>query len=785
MRVGIEIRNIHFGSSGGIAPLIRGVLASAMAGRPDVEFVVYSTLFNSGFFGATPPNARIQVLPPHGYWRDLAAGLRTDDVDVLFRGYPGQTIEGFPNARQIVLVPDIQHEHFPEFFSRTDLYLRRQLFRSALRGVGAIATISEFARSTLIHRDETRSADIVLMPPASQLGAPPEDGAVSVSFAEKIRGFGDYFYFPANLWKHKNHERLLAAFARFRDGTNRPMSLLLSGHQEGWPALSRRYPGLPVHHVGYVSSAELRHLYSHAHALAFFSLYEGFGMPLLEAFECGCPVVCSNTTSLPEVAGDAALTCDPTDVTQIAGLLKRVAEDEELRSELVARGAARHGHYSWQRSADAIMAACTRVASAAAAQVAAPDQPRVSIVTPSFNQGPFLVRTIESVLSQRYPNIEYIVMDGGSTDASVEILRRYGDRLQWSSEKDHGQTDAINKGFARSTGQIRAYLNSDDTLEPDAIEKVVAFFGEHPDVDMVYGNANYVDEQDRVTGSYNTADYSFERLMFDCCICQPAAFWRSSIARLVGEFDASLHLVMDYDYWLRIDRAGGTIRRMPTLLANSRLYAGTKTLSRRADIYRELFATCRRHAGYVDRNYYLGYWHHRIHEEPGLLATVLQCVPRADAALAKTHHAWDTRRDLVLRALMSRRTEPMRRLYRRLKRMLDRRAASTAYAGVSGFFWDGWLAPEAVIDTSAVVPGKELFLTGRAAIPCVIDVRLGDRTVHTQSLSPDSVNRVSLVIDRPGPLRLCFSSHVVDAAQRPLAFLLLGTNLFAEGDIVG
>lgn len=785
MRVGVEIRNIHFGSSGGIAPLIRGVLGSAMASRPDVEFVVYATLFNSGFFDTTPPNVRIQVLPPNGYWRDLAACLRTDGVDVLFRGYPGQTIEGFPNARQAVLVPDIQHEHFPEFFSRTDLYLRRQLFRSALRGVGAIATISEFARSTLRERDETRGADIFLMPPASQLGPPSGNGAVSASFADKVRGFGDYFYFPANLWKHKNHERLLEAFARFRKGTSRPMSLVLSGHPDGWSALSLRYRDLPVHHVGFVSSDELRYLYSHAHGLAFFSLYEGYGMPLLEAFECGCPVICSNTTSLPEVARDAALTCDPTDVTQIAGLLKRIAEDEALCRDLVARGAARLGHYSWERSADAFMAACTRIASADPARAAAPDQPRVSIVTPSLNQGRFLARTIESVLSQSYANIEYIVMDGGSTDESLEILRRYGDRLHWVSEKDNGQADAINKGFSRSTGEIRAYLNSDDTLEPDAIAKVVAFFAEHPDVDMVYGDANYIDEQDRVTGSYNTAEYSFERLMFDCCICQPATFWRSSIARLVGEFDVSLHLVMDYDYWLRLDRAGGTIHHMSTLLANSRLYADTKTLSRRTDIYRELFDICRRHAGYVDRNYYLGYWNHRIHERSGLLATVLQRVPRADAALARTHHAWDTRHDLVHRALTSRRVEPMRRLYRRLKRTLGRRAARTAHAGVRGFYLDGWLAPEAIIDTSAIVPGRELFLTGRAAVHCVINVRLGDRTVHTQSLSPDSVNRVSLVIDRSGPLRLCFSSHVVDAAQRPLAFLLLGTNLFAEVDVVG
>src|SRR5262249_20776417 len=154
-----------------------------------------------------------------------------------------------------------------------------------------------------------------------------------------------------------------------------------------------------------------------------------------------------------------------------------------------------------------------------------------------YNQGRFLRRTIESVLNQTYPAIEYIVIDGGSTDESLDALKSYGNRVRWVSERDSGQTNAINKGFAQCQGDIRAYLNSDDTLEPNAVQKIVEHFATRPELGLLYGDANYIDSQDRVVGGYATAPYSFDRLVHDCCICQPAAFWRSSVSERVGGFD--------------------------------------------------------------------------------------------------------------------------------------------------------------------------------------------------------------------------------------------------------
>ena len=288
----------------------------------------------------------------------------------------------------------------------------------------------------------------------------------------------------------------------------------------------------------------LRKLLEGARALVFFSLYEGFGIPLLEAFDAGTPVLCSNTTSLPEVGRDAVLACDPTDVEAMSELMARIIAEPNLRQDLVRRGKQRLKAYSWEESADNLMAACERVGQRAEAaaqphltRIDVTEWPRVAIVTPSYNQGQFLQRTIESVLTQDYPHIDYIVMDGASTDDSIDILRSFGSRLKWVSERDNGQTHAINKGFARTTGDIRAYLNSDDTLLPGAVQSAVNHFLAHPDCDLVYGKAHLTDEDDFIHDDYRTTDYSFERLVADCFISQPAAFWRTSNRRAgVGPF---------------------------------------------------------------------------------------------------------------------------------------------------------------------------------------------------------------------------------------------------------
>jgi glycosyltransferase involved in cell wall biosynthesis len=137
-------------------------------------------------------------------------------------------------------------------------------------------------------------------------------------------------------------------------------------------------------------------------------------------------------------------------------------------------------------------------------------KPLVSIITPSFNQAPYLRRTMESVLRQDYPNLEYIVVDGGSTDGSQAIIKEYEDRLaHWESVPDRGQTDAINKGFARATGKYLAWLNSDDVYQPGAISEATAYLESHPEVGMVYGDCTFIDADDRQIGRFPAAQTDY------------------------------------------------------------------------------------------------------------------------------------------------------------------------------------------------------------------------------------------------------------------------------------
>ena len=207
-------------------------------------------------------------------------------------------------------------------------------------------------------------------------------------------------------------------------------------------------------------------------------------------------------------------------------------------------------------------------------------QPLVSIVTPSFNQAPYLEATIRSVLEQDYPDIEYIIVDGGSSDGSVDIIRRYADRLAWwVSEADKGQTDALNKGFARARGEILAWLNSDDTYQPGAVAEAAAFLQSRPEVGLVYGDANFIDENGKLIGRFPAAQTDYRRLRRGYVhIPQQAAFFRADLWRKVGPLDPSFYFAMDYDLWVRL-AALAPIHYVPRTWANFRLHTQGKTIA--------------------------------------------------------------------------------------------------------------------------------------------------------------------------------------------------------------
>lgn len=185
--------------------------------------------------------------------------------------------------------------------------------------------------------------------------------------------------------------------------------------------------------------------------------------------------------------------------------------------------------------------------------------PKFSIITPTLNQAEYIRQTIESVLNQDYPNIEYLVIDGGSTDSTLDILQEYGDRFQWVSEKDHGQADAINKGIRKATGDIVAFINSDDYLQPGALRLIANHFLKKPECKWLTGDYIIINQQGQpiqpLTVFYKRLYRRYSSptvLAFTNYIIQPSTFWKRKVHDEIGYFDEALKFAFDYDFWMRL-----------------------------------------------------------------------------------------------------------------------------------------------------------------------------------------------------------------------------------------
>jgi glycosyltransferase involved in cell wall biosynthesis len=236
-----------------------------------------------------------------------------------------------------------------------------------------------------------------------------------------------------------------------------------------------------------------------------------------------------------------------------------------------------------------------------------PPRPLVSIVTPSYNAAEFIEDTIRSVLAQDYPRIEYLVMDGGSTDGTVEILERYRGRLQFVSEKDRGTADAVNRGFRKARGEILAWIGADDLYLPGAVSAAVAAFTENPDAGAVYGGGYWIDEHGRTLGRYPTvAPYDPAMFRRECPICQPACFMRRKAVEAIGGLDESLQSAFDYDLWIRLSRLH-PFRAIPQHLAESRMHRRNKSLGQKQSMFDECIGLLSRHYGYVPMHWVYSY----------------------------------------------------------------------------------------------------------------------------------------------------------------------------------
>lgn len=293
--------------------------------------------------------------------------LRSLDSEIVY-SLPGYIHPELYPLRHVLKVPDIQHEFLPQFFSAEALDERRRLYGESVRIADHICTGSEFTRRTLMERLGVAPEKISTVPLAAdpifrQAGNEANDAVVWRAYGVAR---GTYLFFPAHTWRHKNHLAAIEALRILRDRHSLTPGLVCTGGaREAQPLIEQRVDAVglrnSVRFLGYCPGEHLPALYRGAAGLVFPSLFEGFGMPVLEAMSCGCPVVCSNSTSLPEVAGEAALLVDPADPEALAGAIRRLLTEAELRADLIRRGLAQARRFSWRRHALGTVAALYRV----------------------------------------------------------------------------------------------------------------------------------------------------------------------------------------------------------------------------------------------------------------------------------------------------------------------------------------------------------------------------------------------------------------------------------------
>jgi glycosyltransferase involved in cell wall biosynthesis len=211
--------------------------------------------------------------------------------------------------------------------------------------------------------------------------------------------------------------------------------------------------------------------------------------------------------------------------------------------------------------------------------------PKISIITPSYNQAEFLESTINSVLDQQYPNLEYILIDGGSTDGSMEIIKKYQHHFSyWISEKDNGQSQAINKGFKLATGKYVNWLNSDDIFLKDALFTLAHYLESHPSIDIVFGNVLYINSNNEHLYRSYEIPYSQKITLYGTNhVLQPAALYKKSVIEKIGLLDERLHYTMDHEFWVRIHNAGFHFAGIQDAVAGYRLHNHSKGVSHMHD----------------------------------------------------------------------------------------------------------------------------------------------------------------------------------------------------------
>ena len=565
------------------------------------------------------------------------------DIDLLI--YPSPCFLCFESGIPFIMaVHDLQHRihpEFPEVSSGGEWGRREYLYRNGIKFAKSVLVDSEVGREDVLncYQDIAAFENIFIVPFASsRLDHQTEiSGKPSIlSLRSRYGLMEDYYFYPAQFWAHKNHLRLIKSLAILKKTTGAKVQLVLTGSFNGAPHEQRKevYENLwqlayELHvddmllYLGYVSDNELQVLYENALALVMPTYFGPTNIPVLEAWEAGCPVITSDIRGVREQAGDGALLVDPNDEEDIAQAMYQVLSDSALRISLKQKGLIRLESFSKELFTERLINAVThtknRLTFPSHCEKAAPlsykkvsstffETPVITVITPSFNQAQFLEACIESILSQNYPNLEYIVMDGGSTDGSVEIIKKYEKYLAfWVSMADGGQYRAIQAGFSRSTGEIMTWLNSDDLFCGGAFNTVSEIFCSMPHVEWITGRPQGIDSNGHTLWTledlpiWSRSRY-LKKLYNSPYIQQEGTFWRRRLWQKAGGYIAKyLELAGDLELWARFFRFS-QLHTVDSVLASYRQHPDQKMAQHLAEYNREAEAVLARELSIFGKN---------------------------------------------------------------------------------------------------------------------------------------------------------------------------------------